>query len=454
MAESVAAGVAAARGADVFGLYVAFAGAKGGPVDRSDSRLRRDVDAGGGGGGGEFVWAMFGYPAARLGLDAVFGESLRNNVEAEAGEVGGDDFAVFDFVHFLVAEDLQAGRPLLLRKERRGDESDLLPFGSDGKRGLEPASQHEGHGAVEDAGDLIGVGHEGDFAAGEDAAAATAFGLENVVGPVGEAALELAQTDVAFAAGDGHIDHGGEAGGRLVVVAGEGFFEPVGPGAFERPGGFQAGFEAPDGLADGLRHMSGAVEHNGEIRADGGADFGAGIGVVEGVRAPGADFHALIPRLLEAEGLFGLVAVGDVLLVESAGPDAGDVSLDFFAAAAKETADGLFGDAADGVPDGVLNAAPLGEAVGEELFDGEEVATQEELADGGELGDGRGGEGVAFDASVGGYLGDLKEVVESGGSFVLGGGKADGVDVDGGDSDLRDGEGGEEVAAAKQDGTP
>ena len=49
MAESVAAGVAAARGADVFGLYVAFAGAKGGPVDRSDSRLRRDVDAGGGG---------------------------------------------------------------------------------------------------------------------------------------------------------------------------------------------------------------------------------------------------------------------------------------------------------------------------------------------------------------------------------------------------------------------
>ena len=264
---------------------------------------------------------------------------------------------------------------------------------------------------MEDAGDLIGVGHEGDLATGEDAAAAAAFRLEDVVGSIHEALLELARADVAFAAGDGHIDHGGEAGGGLVIVAGEGFFEPVGTGAFERAGGFQAGFEAPDGLADRLGEMGGTVEHDGEIRAYGGADFGAGVGVVERVGAPGADLHSFVPGLFEAEGLFRLVAIGDVLLVEPAGPDAGYVRFDLFAAAPEDAADGLPGDAADGIPEGVFDAAPLGEAVGEQLFDREQVAAEEELADGRELGDRRSGEGVAFDARVSGDFGDLEEVV-------------------------------------------
>ena len=145
---------------------------------------------------------------------------------------------------------------------------------------------------------MVRLRHECDLAAGEDASRAARLRVgECRRCGVSRHCWKAAGADVAFAAGDEHINHRGELCGGLVVVAGEGFFEPVGTGFFEGSSHFQAGIEAPDLLPDALRDVGRAVEHDGEVRSDGGPDFGAGVGVVEGVGPPGADLHSFVAGL-------------------------------------------------------------------------------------------------------------------------------------------------------------
>ena len=365
------------------------------------------------------------------------------------------DVAVFDAERLFVFQKHFARLPLFGGKV--GSLADhLLPFAvGHGATGLDVAGEGEAARAVLDAGDAEGSGEGGDPFGGPDATADSGIRLDDVVGLVCEEGREFVDVAAEFAAGDEDVDFGGEAGGTLEVHAVEGFFEPVSVVLFEATGDLEGRGVVPDPAgADG-----GAVEHDLERGADGGADDADGVDIVHRIGPPGADFDGGVAVVLEVDGELGLAVVGDVGLVLFAFEDGSSVDAEAVAGFAEEVGDGAAGEAADGVPHGVFDAGPaLGAGLaGEHLeathvaVDGEEVFADESRFDGAfeDVG-GDGDEGCSGDAGVGVDAGDgvAVDTEGHGGAAV---GDFDGKGFDGGDFDTRRGggpgeAGGEETA--------
>src|SRR5438128_154552 len=80
---------------------------------------------------------------------------------------------------------------------------------------------------------------------------------------------------------------------------------------------------------------------------------------------------------LNPDGDIGLLIVRDLRLIGVAWPNAGQINLNALLGSAQQTAYGLPGQFADGVPKRVLQSAPLDEAVFQMAFDREQVLPDE-----------------------------------------------------------------------------
>ena len=80
-----------------------------------------------------------------------------------------------------------------------------------------------------------------------------------------DALAEAVEADVPLAAGDRHVHLGREPGGRDVIVAREGLFQPGRPGVLEPARDVPPGLVVPDALAHVLGPVGRAVEHHREL---------------------------------------------------------------------------------------------------------------------------------------------------------------------------------------------